>query len=254
MEAAAVAPPALLPCRSVDPSPAQFAARRGPEPWPRGRALAARRHAGAALRCEPSRRPEARPVARAAATEDAGTRRKRLAVFVSGAGSNFRAIHDAALGGAVRGDVAALVTDKPAMPEHDVDFVLLAGYLKLIPAELVREYPRSILNIHPSLLPAFGGKGYYGSKVHKAVIASGARYSGPTVHFVDEHYDTGKTLAQRVVPVLADDTPEVLAARVLHEEHQVYVEAVAALCEDRIVWREDGVPLIKSRTNPNEYT
>ncbi|XP_047084597.1 phosphoribosylglycinamide formyltransferase, chloroplastic-like [Lolium rigidum] len=80
------------------------------------------------------------------------------------------------------------------------------------------------------------------------------KYSGPTVHFVDEQFDTGRTLAQRVVPVLANDTPEQLAARVLHEEHQVYVEAVAALCEDRIVWREDGVPLIRSRTNPNAFT
>ncbi|KAJ1271044.1 hypothetical protein BS78_06G098900 [Paspalum vaginatum] len=269
------------------------AERPGTRPWPRG--LAARRQSRA-VRCEPSRRPEAarlRPRASAVAQRDGGGtaagRRKRLAVFVSGGGSNFRAIHEAALGGAVHGDVVALVTDKPgcggaeyassngipvfvfpkskSAPEgisvaelldilrgYGVDFVLLAGYLKLIPAELIREYPRSILNIHPSLLPAFGGKGYYGLKVHKAVIASGARYSGPTVHFVDEHYDTGKTLAQRVVPVFADDTQELLAARVLHEEHQVYVEAVAALCEDRIVWREDGVPLIKSRINPDVYT
>ncbi|TVU14473.1 hypothetical protein EJB05_37944, partial [Eragrostis curvula] len=288
--AAAVAPPAPRPLRSLCLRPAP-AARRGPEPGPH----AARRHMATAVRCEPSRRPEARQRHRARAAAQggggagAGGRRKRLAVFVSGGGSNFRSIHEAALGGAVHGDVVALVTDKPGCggAEHarsngipvivfpksksapkgvsvselldtlrgcEVDFVLLAGYLKLIPAELVREYPRSILNIHPSLLPAFGGKGYYGLKVHKAVIASGARYSGPTVHFVDEHYDTGKTLAQRVVPVLADDTPESLAARVLHEEHQVYVEAVAALCDGRIVWREDGVPLIKSRTNPDEFT
>ncbi|KAM3209839.1 hypothetical protein ACQJBY_064093 [Aegilops geniculata] len=220
---------------------------------------------------------------------DSGVRRKRLAVFVSGGGSNFRSIHEAALGGKVNGDVVALVTDKPGcggaeyarcngMPvvvfpksksapegvstdellnvlrDLKVDFILLAGYLKLIPGELVKAFPRSMLNIHPSLLPAFGGKGYYGLKVHKSVIASGARYSGPTVHFVDEQFDTGKTLAQRVVPVLANDTPEQLAARVLHEEHQVYVEAVAALCEDRIVWRDDGVPLIRSQTNPNVYT
>lgn len=136
----------------------------------------------------------------------------------------------------------------------EVDFVLLAGYLKLIPAELIRAYQRSIFNIHPSLLPAFGGKGFYGMKVHKAVIASGARYislkismlsrwntfllfsllntyhhiifcvrfSGPTIHFVDEHYDTGRILAQRVVPVLTNDTPEELAARVLREVMTVY--------------------------------
>ncbi|KAL5222787.1 hypothetical protein ABZP36_027500 [Zizania latifolia] len=269
--------------------------------------------------CKRSPHPDARGYAPAVAkggdAGSAGVERKRLAVFVSGGGSNFRAIHEAALSGVVIGDVVALVTDKPgdrdafslqlfgfarwgfdvvewidagcggaehardngipvvvfpksksapegisadellnALRELRVDFILLAGYLKLIPIELVQTYPKSILNIHPSLLPAFGGKGYYGLKVHKAVIASGARYSGPTVHFVDEHYDTGRTLAQRVVPVLPNDTPEQLATRVLHEEHQVYVEAVAALCEDRIVWREDGVPLIKSQTNPNEYT
>ncbi|XP_020110837.1 phosphoribosylglycinamide formyltransferase, chloroplastic [Ananas comosus] len=217
-----------------------------------------------------------------------GPRRKRLAIFVSGGGSNFKSIHVATLDGLIHGDVAVLVTDKPscggaeyarnngiaviffpkskssseglstdvlisALRKFEVDFLLLAGYLKLIPVELVRAFPKSILNIHPSLLPAFGGKGFYGLKVHKAVIASGARYSGPTIHFVDEHYDTGRILAQRAVPVLADDSPEQLAARVLKEEHKVYVEAVAALCEDRVVWREDGVPLIKSRTNPEEY-
>ncbi|CAA3023944.1 phosphoribosylglycinamide formyltransferase, chloroplastic [Olea europaea subsp. europaea] len=140
-----------------------------------------------------------------------------------------------------------------ALRSYKVDFILLAGYLKLIPTELVRAYPKSIVNIHPSLLPAFGGKGYFGMKVHKAVIASGARYSGPTIHYVDEHYDTGRILAQRVVPVLANDTAEELAARVLHEEHKLYVEVVAALCEGRIIWREDGVPLIQSKENPKDY-
>ncbi|PKA48740.1 Phosphoribosylglycinamide formyltransferase, chloroplastic [Apostasia shenzhenica] len=216
-------------------------------------------------------------------------RRKKLAVFVSGGGSNFRSIHDSSVNGLIHGDVVVLVTDKPGCGgdeyarNHDipvllfpklkssveglsptelvitlrkfkVDFILLAGYLKLIPMDLVQAYPRSILNIHPSLLPAFGGKGFYGLKVHEAVIASGARYSGPTVHFVDEHFDTGKILAQKTVPVYTNDTPEQLACRVLHQEHQVYVEVVSALCEERIVWREDGVPLIRSRENPNEYT
>lgn len=216
-------------------------------------------------------------------------KRKKLAVFVSGGGSNFKSIHDACFEGLVHGDIVVLVTNKPdcggaeyaknkeipvvlfprtkdatdglspgdlvaALRSLEVDFILLAGYLKLIPAELIRAYPQSILNIHPSLLPAFGGKGYYGMKVHKAVIASGARYSGPTIHFVDEHYDTGRILAQRVVPVLANDTAEELAARVLHEEHQLYVEVTAALCEERLIWREDGVPLIQNRENPNEYS
>ncbi|KAF6159175.1 hypothetical protein GIB67_032792 [Kingdonia uniflora] len=226
-----------------------------------------------------------------------GIQRKKIAVFVSGGGSNFRSIYTAAVGGLVHGDVAVLVTNKPVfnhqhvtgcggaqyardegipvllfpetsdVPEglsttelvtslrkFKVDFILLAGYLKLLPTELIRAYPKAILNIHPSLLPAFGGKGYYGMKVHKAVIASGARYSGPTVHYVDEHYDTGRILAQRAVPVLANDTAEELATRVLHEEHQLYVEVTSALCEERIAWREDGVPLIRRKENPNKYS
>ncbi|KAL9659164.1 hypothetical protein QQ045_028252 [Rhodiola kirilowii] len=181
---------------------------------------------------------------------------KRLAVFVSGGGSNFRSIYEASFDGYVNGEVVVLVTTKPecgGAKKYNVDYVLLAGYLKLIPAELIRAYPKSILNIHPSLLPAFGGKGFYGMKVHSAVIASGARYSGPTIHFVDENFDTGRILAQRVVPVLATDTAHDLADRVLHEEHKLYVEVTAALCEGRIVWREDGVPLIQSKENPNEY-
>ncbi|XP_050215476.1 phosphoribosylglycinamide formyltransferase, chloroplastic [Mercurialis annua] len=215
--------------------------------------------------------------------------RKKLAVFVSGGGSNFKSIHQGCLQGLVFGDAVVVVTDKQgcggaeyardneipvilfpkpkdephglspsdlvtALRELEVDFILLAGYLKLIPVDLIRAFPRCIFNIHPSLLPAFGGKGYYGMKVHKAVIASGARYSGPTIHFVDEHYDTGRILAQRVVPVLANDTAEELAARVLKEEHRLYVEVTMALCEERIVWREDGVPLIQNRENPEEYS
>ncbi|KAH6801624.1 Formyl transferase [Perilla frutescens var. frutescens] len=214
--------------------------------------------------------------------------RKNLAVFVSGGGSNFRSIYEATLNGSINGDIVALVTNNHdcggaefardkgipvilfpqrkgaqevfsaedlviALRSYRVDFILLAGYLKLIPVELIKAYRKAIVNIHPSLLPAFGGKGYYGMKVHKAVIASGARYSGPTIHYVDEEYDTGRILAQRVVPVLAKDTAEELAARVLDEEHKLYMEVCAALCEERISWREDGVPLIQSKQDPNDY-
>lgn len=118
--------------------------------------------------------------------------------------------------------------------------------MKLVPASLVRAFQRAILNIHPALLPSFGGKGYYGIRVHGAVIASGARFSGPTVHFVDEEYDRGPILAQAVVPVLPTDSPEVLAARVLKKEHELYPQCVAALCEGRVTWRRDGVPIIWS--------
>lgn len=136
---------------------------------------------------------------------------------------------------------------------YEIDFVILAGFLKLLPAELIQAYPRSILNIHPALLPAFGGKGYYGMKVHEAVIKSGARFSGATVHFVDEKYDHGAIVAQKVVQVFPYDTPTDLAARVLKEEHNLYPEVVAALCEDRIFWREDGIPLIRKSWDEAEY-
>ncbi|KAL6770745.1 hypothetical protein ACKKBF_B32485 [Auxenochlorella protothecoides x Auxenochlorella symbiontica] len=202
-----------------------------------------------------------------------------LAVFVSGGGSNFRAIQEACAAGAIKGRVAVVVTNAPqcggaqyaerlGIPvlvypssksakgctpdelvaalreEHGVDYIVLAGYLKLIPPQLVRAFPRAMLNIHPGLLPAFGGSGLYGLRVHSAVIASGARLSGPTVHFVDEGYDTGPILAQVSVPVSPLDSPQQLAARVLAEEHKLYPRCVAALCEGRISWREDGIPIM----------
>ena len=214
--------------------------------------------------------------------------KKKLAVFVSGGGSNFRSIHEASLEGSVHGEIVVVVTNKSGcggaeyarsknipvvlfpktkdepnglsaselvatLKHFEIDFILLAGYLKLIPLELIQAYSKSIVNIHPSLLPAFGGKGCYGMKVHKAVVNSGARFSGATIHLVDEHFDTGRILAQRVVPVLANDSAEDLAARVLKEEHGLYAEVVAALCDERIIWRSDGVPLIQSKEHPNEF-
>lgn len=109
-----------------------------------------------------------------------------------------------------------------ALDERDVGLVFLAGYLKLIPAKVVAAHRRRILNIHPALLPGFGGKGMYGMNVHRAVLEAGARVSGPTVHLVDEEYDRGTILAQWPVPVLPGDTPEALAARVLEVEHLLY--------------------------------
>jgi phosphoribosylglycinamide formyltransferase len=125
-----------------------------------------------------------------------------------------------------------------------VDVVALAGYLKLIPPPLVRAFPRRMLNIHPALLPGpFGGKGFYGIKVHEAVLASGARFSGPTVHFVDEVFDRGPILAQRAVPVLyPKDDAAALAKRVLAAEHEVFPEALGALCSGRVRWTERGIP------------
>jgi phosphoribosylglycinamide formyltransferase-1 len=194
-----------------------------------------------------------------------------LAIFVTGNGSNFRAIETSiregrleaaiwvvvsssanagALSHASAAGYATLVERKedraqPGYGErlrtwlsaHGVDFVALCGYLLLFPSEVVRAYPNRMTNIHPALLPAFGGKGMYGHHVHEAVLASGARYSGATVHIVTEEYDRGPIVAQHAVPVADDDTPETLAARVLTAEHQLYTEALQLFASGRIVVR-----------------
>ncbi len=197
--------------------------------------------------------------------DSAPKRPLRVAVFASGGGSNLQAIldhlnapgsdvcrvtlvvsdrHDAgALERAARAEVPTRViavrgkeVDDIARDTLDVlgdagiDLVALAGYIRLVPAEVVRAYHGRMLNIHPALLPAFGGRGMYGSRVHRAVIEAGCRVSGATVHLVDEEYDRGPILFQWPVPVVAGDTPETLAARVLRVEHRIYpatIEAVA---------------------------
>jgi len=112
--------------------------------------------------------------------------------------------------------------------EAQVDVVVLAGYLKLVPAEVIAKYQGRIINIHPSLLPEFGGEGMYGRRVHEAVLAAGRTVSGATVHLVDEVYDRGAILAQARVPVLPGDTAERLGARVLEVEHQLLPAVVLA--------------------------
>jgi phosphoribosylglycinamide formyltransferase 1 len=114
------------------------------------------------------------------------------------------------------------------------DTIALAGYLRRLPAGVVAAFRQRILNTHPALLPSFGGKGMYGHHVHEAVLAYGAKVSGCTVHFVDEEYDTGPVILQRVVPVQDDDTAETLAARVLPEEHAAFVEALQLLAQERL--------------------
>ena len=180
----------------------------------------------------------------------------RVAVAVSGRGSNLEALLRALVADAParvvlvvsnRADAAALdrardhgvpaeVLLNPAdanewlesLARHRVDLLVLAGYLKLVPAAVIARYRDRILNVHPALLPAFGGRGMYGHHVHEAVLASGARESGATVHLVDEVYDRGRTLAQARVPVLTGDTAETLAARVLVVEHRLLPAVVLA--------------------------
>lgn len=109
---------------------------------------------------------------------------------------------------------------------HKVDMIILAGYMKMIPLGIVKEYKNKILNIHPALIPSFCGKGLYGLKVHEAVLNYGAKVTGVTIHIVDEEYDTGPIVLQKTVPVKDDDTPETLQKRVLAVEHKIYPEAI----------------------------
>ncbi|GJG87749.1 phosphoribosylglycinamide formyltransferase [Gemmatimonadetes bacterium T265] len=123
---------------------------------------------------------------------------------------------------------------------YGVDLVVLAGYLKHVPDAVTRAYAGRMLNVHPSLLPAFGGPGMYGARVHRAVLAAGACVSGATVHFVDDAYDRGPIAAQWPVPVRANDTPESLAARVLRVEHLLLPRAVEAVAAGRVRVGADG--------------
>jgi len=181
----------------------------------------------------------------------------RIAVLASGRGSNLQAIVDhfdsiarervakVVLVASNRSDSPALIRAATAsidiasfdaaddgaqllelLRKFRVDLVVLAGYLKRIPPLVIREYAGRMMNIHPALLPAFGGEGMYGARVHEAVIKSGAKESGVTVHLVDDEYDRGPIVAQWRVPVEPTDTPELLAARVLGVEHIVYPRAV----------------------------
>lgn len=113
------------------------------------------------------------------------------------------------------------------LQHHQVDIIFLAGYLKFLHHKILEKYHNKIFNIHPSLLPKYGGKGMYGINVHKAVIAAGEKETGVTIHRVNEEYDRGEIIAQTKVPVLENDTPESLAARVLETEHKFLVEVIA---------------------------
>jgi phosphoribosylglycinamide formyltransferase 1 len=206
----------------------------------------------------------------------------RVAVLASGAGSNLQAIldHQRALGSAASARVVLVASDQPdagaldraraagiaavyldrtarttglsaLLETHRIELVVLAGYLRLVPADVVSHYRGRILNVHPALLPAFGGPGMYGHRVHEAVIQRGERLTGPTVHFVDERYDEGPIIAQFAIPVDPADTPESLAHRVLLIEHQLYprvIEAVAAGtirlgADNAVVHAESGTPV-----------
>lgn len=185
-----------------------------------------------------------------------------LVVFVSGSGSNLQAIIDNIENGKLDARVTGVISDKEGVKaldraqKHGIPYqilssstfsdygrytkallnqlkewapelIVLAGYLSKVPTEVIRCYDRRIINIHPALLPKYGGKGFYGLKVHKAVLEAGESESGCSVHIVTEKYDEGPVLKQRTVKVHPDDTPETLARRVLEQEHQLLTEVIA---------------------------
>jgi phosphoribosylglycinamide formyltransferase-1 len=194
----------------------------------------------------------------------------RIAAFASGHGSNLAAILARIDDGSLRGAEVCLVISNnsdsgalelarrrgiralhlssrthpdgeelaralaSALDEERIELIVLAGYLKKLPSGVVRRYPRRILNIHPALLPRYGGRGMYGIHVHEAVLRSGDKETGVTVHFADEDYDHGPVAAQVRVPVLPGDTPERLAGRVLQAEHDLYWRVIDDLANGRL--------------------
>lgn len=195
-----------------------------------------------------------------------------IAVFVSGRGSNLQAIlNDPELKQIV--NVAAVVSDKidckafeiakqnrietytlgvgedkinaDKLSENlvalNVSLIVLAGYLKLIPDVLLNSFNSRIINIHPALLPAFGGKGMYGINVHRAVFESSAKVSGATVHLVDKTYDTGKIIAQQCVDISDVSAPEEIAERVLKIEHKILPEVIKAFALNKIKFESQRI-------------
>ena len=131
-----------------------------------------------------------------------------------------------------------------ALRTHETNFIALAGYMKQVPSPVIAAYRNRIVNIHPALLPRFGGKGMYGHHVHEAVIAAGERVSGATVHIVDEEYDRGPIILQRQVPVDPGETPESLAAKVLTIEHELYPEALRLFAAGKVVVHHRTVTIL----------
>lgn len=192
---------------------------------------------------------------------------RHIVVFASGSGTNFQAIIDAVQSGQINARISGFITDNPECKalqraeQNDIstnilipsgfedkqafanemlkvlegwktDLIVLAGYLKKIPAPVIRKFENRIINIHPSLLPKYGGKGFYGLKVHQAVLDNGDSESGCTVHVVTEEYDKGPILEQQKVPVYNSDDTESLAQRILQQEHYLLPKVISQLIKD----------------------
>ena len=185
----------------------------------------------------------------------------KIGVLISGGGTNLQAVIDGCENKSINGEVKVVISNKEEayglerarnhkitaicekdenkiieiLKENEVELVILAGYLKIVSPKLVNEYRNKIINIHPSLIPAFCGKGYYGEKVHQGVIDYGAKVTGATVHFVDEGADTGPIIMQKTVEVKQDDDAKKLAERVLEVEHEILTKSISMFCENKII-------------------
>ena len=183
-----------------------------------------------------------------------------IGVLISGGGTNLQAIIDETKSGGINGTVKLVISNKEnayglerarlskikavyetdedkiieLLKENNIDLIVLAGYLKIITPKFVDEFRNKIINIHPSLIPSFCGKGYYGEKVHQGVIDYGAKVTGATVHFVDEGADPGAIIMQETVNVEQDDDAKSLAKRVLEVEHRILKESIRLFCENKL--------------------
>ena len=183
-----------------------------------------------------------------------------IGVLISGGGTNLQAIIDETKSGGINGTVKLVISNKEdayglerarlskikavyetdedkiieLLKENNIDLIVLAGYLKIITPKFVDEFRNKIINIHPSLIPSFCGKGYYGEKVHQGVIDYGAKVTGATVHFVDEGADTGTRIMQEAVNVEQGDDAKSLAKRVLEVEHRILKESIRLFCENKL--------------------
>ena len=183
-----------------------------------------------------------------------------IGVLISGGGTNLQAIIDETKSGGINGTVKLVISNKEnayglerarlskikavyetdedkiigLLKENNIDLIVLSGYLKIITPKFVDEFRNKIINIHPSLIPSFCGKGYYGEKVHQGVIDYGAKVTGATVHFVDEGADTGAIIMQETVNVEQDDDAKSLAKRVLEVEHRILKESIRLFCENKL--------------------
>jgi len=183
-----------------------------------------------------------------------------IAVLISGSGSNLQALIDAVNNKEINGRIKVVIASNPdaygltrakdnkikalyekneediinILKEEDIDLVVLAGYLKIVGKNFVNNFQNKMINIHPSLIPSFCGKGHYGELVHQKVLEYGAKVSGATVHFVDEGADTGPIIIQKCVPVKDNDTVETLQKRVLDIEHEILKEAVKLYCDGNL--------------------